>query len=92
MKYLVLIILFSAPVFAEEMNPLELQDMDIRSARKFYLGGVDEEDISVKGDFIAPYRVINLKMVQQKVRDNLLKAVNETDSEADGDSDKKATQ
>ncbi|MBT4761451.1 MAG: hypothetical protein HOO06_07110 [Bdellovibrionaceae bacterium] len=71
---------------------LEDEKTDIRSARKTYLGGVDEEDIEVDKELTAPYRVINLKVVQKKVKDNLLKAAQDSDDEDDQDHKEKQDQ
>ena len=76
--------IFSSPLLsAQDNNPLEIQNTDIRSSRSSYLGGVDEEDIEVNKDQVAPYRVINIKAVQNKVKENLLKEVSEAESEPD---------
>jgi hypothetical protein len=78
--------IFSGPLLsAQDNNSLDIQNTDIRSSRSSYLGGVDEEDIEVNKDQVAPYRVINIKAVQNKVKNNLLKEVSEAESEADSE-------
>lgn len=68
-------------LFSFNLAAVEITSLSEIANKRLYRGGLDESDLKVQVDLKPPYKTVNLRAIQKKVYDQILKEASEVGAE-----------